>query len=840
MSRYQCPICGNQQEFGPEKAFGFCSRCGTKLALRRPTEETAPEPPVPLYTAPEPSILSPAGPVTPDSSVPLMTVLDDSALDDSAPDDSVPDVTAPDVPAPGAPAEEDFFVPKIAMTETWKLEHLKHLAAEPPEPEIPQIPLTETREIETQEEEVEEQVREARAGRRTGLITVLSVLAAVGLLAAAYFLWIQPAAAYRMSEKNHESGQYQEAIDGFRKLGNYRDSALQAELCWLDKAVAELRSGQLTESARSLAQVKNSGIDTSLYDAVAGSYLQKLLIQNSDYDNALAAVTQLPAGRIKDLDGSFEAAFRHTLDLREYEKAASAFAGFEPYLADPDLIRTMISSEQEALMDAGDYAHALEMSQQFAVVLADPEEDVTARFQTLMEEGQYFQAAALLETFEPQVGNRTYFEKEIEDKLLQLMKDGEDDAVIEMAYAFHDFRNLDMLITLKSSDYLAESAENKNWERTVQIMERYTAYNERLKSETELVLADLLAKEAYDDAEDLIAQLEGSQIEPKDWQIKLTERCIETEDWERAKRLLTVLDGYKGSEELSRELLCQQILKLWDEGKDEEAERLIEELGDTDARKDLLQEAQLRAARALIDKELPSPDEFKEAYTTLYSIRSHEGAAEELTRVLERWADVMLDNVDRRPYLEAMSGMGFVSTANRTHICAYMIEKTPAMAGCSDSGATWMMNDEWLPYNVYRFLEQVSDGTGETRSFIQYAMSMVKEDITFSLTDMWNLWELREDVRALCSSNDYLIFFLAGVWSSEDDSANLTVKRTNRVFSVEYRIPPTTAGEGIRAENFGLVSGAGRLCNIRILGFNTIELTNLADGRTWTLTRPWL
>ena len=688
MSRYQCPICGNQQEFGAEREFGFCSRCGTKLALRRPAppaeipEEKAPESPAPADPAPE--SFSPVSTVPP-----LMTVPDESAPDDPVPDVSVPDVSdrnipsqdipaqdAPDqdAPAQDAPAEEDFFVPKIVMTETGKLEHLKHLTEEPAEPEIPRIPLTETEEIETEEEEVEEQEEEARAGRRTGLITVLSVLAAVGLLAAAYFLWIQPAAAYRMSEKRHESGQYQEAIDGFRKLGNYRDSALQAELCWLDKAVAELESGQLAESARSLAQVKNSGIDTSLYDAMAGSQLQKLLIQNSDYDKALEAVTQLPAGRIKDLDGSFEAAFRHTLDLREYEKAASAFAGFEPYLADPNRIRTMISSEQEALMDAGDYAHALEMSQQFAAVLADPEEDVTARFQTLMEEGQYFQAAALLETFEPEVGNRTYFEKEIENKLLQLMQDGEDDAVIEMAYAFHDFRSLDMLITLKSSEFLTESAENKNWERTVQIMERYTAYNERLKSETELILADLLAKEAYDDAEALIAQLEGSQIEPKDWQIKLTERCIETEDWERAKRLLTVLDGYKGSEELSRELLCQQILKLWDEGKDEEAERLIEELGDTDARKDLLQEAQLRAARTLINKELPTPDEFKEAYTTLYSIRSHEGAAEELTRVLERWADVMLDNVDRRPYLEAMSGMGFVSTANRTHICAYMIE----------------------------------------------------------------------------------------------------------------------------------------------------------------------
>ncbi|MBO4838848.1 MAG: hypothetical protein J5493_05695 [Lachnospiraceae bacterium] len=836
MSRYQCPICGNQQEFGPEKAFGFCSRCGTKLMLRKPAapeelpEEKAPE--MPAGPAPEERENTvpetPAVPETPE--VPVTSPAPEGP--------AAPEPAAPESPAPEEPAEEDFVLPKIAMTETGKLEHLGHLEEEAPEPELPRIPLTETEEIVTEEEEEEEREEENRAGRRRGVITVLSVLAALGLLAAAYFLWIRPAADYRMCETRRQNGQYQEAIDGFRKLGTYRDSALQAELCWLDKAVAELQAGKLADSAASLAEVRNSAIDTSLYDAVAGSHLQKLLIQDHDYEKALDALAQLPEGRVKSLDASFEAAFRRSLDRREYEEAADALAGFEPYLVDPDRILAMLGDEEKTLMDAGDYAHALELSQQFAALLTDPKEDVTARFDSFMEESEYFRAAAMLEVFEPQIGNRTYYEKAIETKLLEMMEAQEDDAVIEMAYAFHDFRNLDVTVAVKSLEYLTESGKAKDWRRVTQILSHYTAYNDRLIPEVESIFTDLLDQEAYDDAEALIAQLDDDMINKKDWQYTMTERCLESQDWERAKRLLAELDGYRDSDQMAREVIYRQILQLWDEGRNEEADRLIEELGDSEESRAIVQEARLRAARALIDKELPTPEEFREAYSTLYSIRSHEGAPEELTRTLERWADVVLVNADRRPYLEAMSGMGFVSSANRIHICEYVVANTPALAGCRDNGVTWMMTDEWLPYNVYRFLELVSDGAGVTRSFTQYAMSMAKANISFSLTDLWNLWDLRADIRDLSRSNDYLIFFLAGAWTSADGSATLTVNRNNKVFVVDYRIPPTVAGDGIRAENFGLASYAGRLCNITIAGFNTIQLTNLADGRTWTLTRP--
>ncbi len=795
MSRYQCPICGNEQEFGPEKAYGFCQRCGTKLLLRRSAAEKTPE--------------------NDPAEEPLQFIPED-------------------------PAEEEQELPKIALTETGKLQHpdLRDPEQAEPEPGLPIIPLTETEEIESEDEREEEQEEESRSGRRTGLIIAACVLAAAGLLTAAYFLFIRPAASYRLSETNRQNGRYQEAIDGFKSLGNYRDSALMLEQTWLEKALWELQNGRLAESAASLSNVHDPAVDTSLYDAMAGSHLQKLLIQDYDYEKAQEALSQLPAGHVKGLDDAFETALRRTLDEKDYKKAVDAYAGIGPYLKDPDGVRTMIVEEQKTLMDAGDFAHALELSQQFAEVLADPKEDVTARFDSLLDEGQYFLAAAMLEVFEPEIGNRTYYEKAIETKLLDLMEKQEDEAVAEMAYAFHDFRNLDLTIAIKASDYLEECGEKKDWGRLAQILGRYSSYNEHLQDEADEIFTALLDQEAYDDAEALIAQLEDGQVNKKEWQYTLTERCMETQDWERAKRLLAGLEGYKDSDQMGRELIYRQILKLWDEGKNEEADRLIEELGDSQESREIVQEAQMRAARALIEKENPTPEDFREAYSTLYGIRSHEGAADERTNVLERWADMMLDNTDRRPYLEAMSSMGFVSTANRAHICAYLIEKTPALAGHSENGATWMMTDEWLPYNVYRFLEQVSDGAGVTRSFIQYAMSMAKENTAFSISDLWNLWNLREDVRALCRSNDYMIFFLSGVWTSADGAASLTVMRNNGVFVVEYNIPPTAAGAGIRAERFGLASGSGRLCDIEIVDFNTIRLTNSADGKTYTLTRP--
>ncbi len=871
MSRYQCPICGNQQDFGPEKEFGFCQRCGTKLSLRRTAApDSLPKKDVPPEKLPEENIMNDNGP---EGSVPDMqdaentapggSVAETPAAENAAPEGSVaetpaaenaaPEGSAPETPAaenaapeedasgtaaPEEADEEDFVLPKIAMTETGKLAHLSSLEAEEPETELPKIELTETEEIETEEELAEEQEAEARASRRSGLLTILSVVAALGVLAAAYFVWIRPAAAYRMNETRRQNGQYEEAIEGFRSLGSYKDSALQAELCWLDKAVAELQAGKLAESARSLAEVRNSAVDTKIYDAIAGSHLQKLLIQDHDYEKALDALKQLPEGRVRGLDDSFEAALRRTLDEHEYRTAAGAFADIEPYLSDPDRIRKMVGEEQKALMDAGDFARALELSQEFTALLVDPKEDVTARFDSFLEEGQYFPAAAMLEVFEPEIGNRTYYEKAIENKLLDLMDRGEDDAVIEMAYAFHEFRDLDLTIAIKASEHLEDSVKAKDWERAGQLLKRYTSYNERLTQEAESAFTKLLDDEAYDDAEALIAQLEEGPVNIKEWQYMLTEHCMESQDWERAKRLLAVLDGYKDSEQLGRELIYRQILKLWDEGRNEEADELIAQLGDSEESREIVQEAQMRAAAALVDKETPAPDEFLEAYSTLYAIRSHEGAPQALTRVLERWADMMLDNVDRRPYLEAMSGMGFVSSANRAHACEYLISRTPALAGHYDNGATWTMTDEWLPYNVYRFLELVSDGSGVTRSFTQFAMSMAKENITFSLSDLWNLWDLREDVRNLSISSDYLIFFLAGVWTSSDGSASITVTRNNGVFSVDYRVPPTAAAGGIRAESFGLSGAAGRLCGIVIQDFNTIQLTNSADGRTYTMTRP--
>ena len=426
----------------------------------------------------------------------------------------------------------------------------------------------------------------------------------------------------------------------------------------------------------------------------------------------------------------------------------------------------------------------------------------------------------------------------LEEKLDDLLQEAKDDKAVELCYAFEHYKDLYPLLQEKSSKLLADSAKKQDWSRLNTLLESFAPYNDKLSQEVEDLYATYLKEESFQKAEALWEHVDSPLFDKKAWEYDLAKALLQAEELDKAEIHFKALGDYKDSQDIVTEILYQQILKLWDEGKNEEAEELIKGLGSSQMAEEITKEAKLRSVIRTMEKELMEPEEFTNAYTTLHSIRTHKGAAEKLVELLEMWADVIMQSQDRRPYLEAMSGMGFISAKNRSHICQYVIEKTEPLAGRKKDGAAWTLKDKWVPYNVYRFLEQVSDDTGVTRAFIQYAMSIDKTEVELEVTDIWYLWDVREDVRELSSSNEYLVVFLSGVWKTADGKAVLEVTKKNKVNTVLYNVPPVKQDGKITASVFGLTGPKGRLCDIKIIDYNTIELTNVSDGKTYSMTRP--
>ena len=708
-----------------------------------------------------------------------------------------------------------------------------------PQPSQPSVLPAEPQMTEEQilEEALEEQ-EDKRSTLKAWLTGLLAAALILGAVACAVIFWIKPAAAYKLNMTRHENGQYLEAIEGFQALGDFRDSRHMVDVCRLDKALWELRVGRLADSALSLASIEDPNLDTSAYDTIAETRIQRALMGELDYDTALKDLSLLPKGRTGDVDSSFLYAFSQTLADKNYERAAWALDAFEPYISGRSKAETMVLEEMVTLMDSGRYQDAADLNLHFASLLADPEADVMARFEEFIAANEFFRAAALLDVFQDKVEDHQFFEDYLEEKLDDLLQEAKDDKAVELCYAFEHYKDLYPLLQEKSSKLLADSAKKQDWSRLNTLLESFAPYNDKLSQEVEDLYATYLKEESFQKAEALWEHVDSPLFDKKAWEYDLAKALLQAEELDKAEIHFKALGDYKDSQDIVTEILYQQILKLWDEGKNEEAEELIKGLGSSQMAEEITKEAKLRSVIRTMEKELMEPEEFTNAYTTLHSIRTHKGAAEKLVELLEMWADVIMQSQDRRPYLEAMSGMGFISAKNRSHICQYVIEKTEPLAGRKKDGAAWTLKDKWVPYNVYRFLEQVSDDTGVTRAFIQYAMSIDKTEVELEVTDIWYLWDVREDVRELSSSNEYLVVFLSGVWKTADGKAVLEVTKKNKVNTVLYNVPPVKQDGKITASVFGLTGPKGRLCDIKIIDYNTIELTNVSDGKTYSMTRP--
>ena len=127
--------------------------------------------------------------------------------------------------------------------------------------------------------------------------------------------------------------------------------------------------------------------------------------------------------------------------------------------------------------------------------------------------------------------------------------------------------------------------------------------------------------------------------------------------------------------------------------------------------------------------------------------------------------------------------------------------------------------------------------------FVSYLETGDTIDLPF-LDEIRLLWDIREDVRSLCTAGEPFMAFLTGTWGTgkKGENFSLTIKE-NGVFSLLYELPFDRKNGYLDALNggFSIVDENRkelvRICDIKILDFKTISVHNTKNDTTYTMTR---
>jgi len=165
-----------------------------------------------------------------------------------------------------------------------------------------------SRQMRNLESTIQENIRRAKAQEaklkkqrsRRKLKITLSILAAVLVIALGAFLVqnvVIPGITYGKAKTMVKNGQYEQAVQTFRSLGDFRDSSAQIHETWLQKAADFAAQG---EYAIALQVLEENGLPEMDYGdsrqrKLEYTYLQaKEFHEAGDYHNAIAGFEQLP------------------------------------------------------------------------------------------------------------------------------------------------------------------------------------------------------------------------------------------------------------------------------------------------------------------------------------------------------------------------------------------------------------------------------------------------------------------------------------------------------------------------------------------------------------------
>ena len=713
-------------------------------------------------------------------------------------------------------------------------------APENPESERPAEETEGTEELWTEDDKKEEP--EGRSGR--GLIfAILCAVLLLGLALGAYFVWIKPAFSYRAAVLKMQNRQYEEAIADFESLGAYSDSKKMKSRCLVEMAVESLGGGRLEDSAALFRQAEAGGEDFNYYVSAVSNYIKGFL-QSGNYDAAADALEKLPYEAIGDMGEGIEGLLSRMLEEGNYPVAAEAWDRLRPYEAHPDKVSALVNAKAASLLKEGDYRQAAGLFGCFPNIPASVDKEAKDAFDKLMQEENHADAADFYASLKPYLSNTDNFEKTVEEAFYDYLDGEKDTEALALCNAFIQSMDTGALLKEGILEKMSLCMEEENWERVSSL---FMSYYKRVEDMDEPLLEkaqSLIEDQKYEAITELLGNISAEDETVSELHYKIGVMLLDAKEYEQASAVFESLGDFEDSADMVKEVVYRQAAEAAEGGDNARAKELFRSIEDYSDAGEKWKSIQYQQGLALLEISPMSPENLTDAYKYFSELRSYEDSMDRVDEVLLRWADAVIQTGNQKAYLSALTAIGVVSAGSRAKITRYVLEKTPLMAGKNEDGNAWLSKDSWMQYNVRRFLELNGDNSDVCRSFIQYLLFLEGEIASLSQADAWNLWDVRADVKALCTSNNFLLFFLWGKWTQAGGSGTLEVVKTNSVYSVKYGLPMSASAGQIRVSRGGLTlydevgREITRLCDIKIIGIKTVELVNKADGRTYTLTRP--
>ena len=808
MIRLICPVCANPQDASEEKQFVFCKYCGTRMNVAEMAAASAAE------TLPE-----------------SMPAAESPAAKPAAPGEmaAVPETIGGAVPASEMPAEGSF-----APAADFTAAAAGFTAEESPKPK--------------------------KKGKGWLVAVILAVLL-LGGGAAAYFMLLKPSNDYKAAEELMAAGEYEEAIEAYEALGDYKDAPAKIDACLLQKALSELKNGKYSRAVSTVKKISDKELDLSAFRkeaeaAVAAAvgtaapadamktatdleaYIGNLeeavkdrftaLIGSEDNGSADAARELLDTFADKLSDTAFVSEtvsqrFTALIEKGSDSEAAGLLRTFGDQLSDKSLITETLGKKIGTLLEANDYDRASALLHSYSELNINAGEAVLKAFRDQLETGDFGKVAAILGEFSDQITDKTVYMEAGREKMEALLAEAKDDNVLDLYFTLDDLDEdaADAALSEIVTAAMEKSVEDMDTERIDSLLDHFDSYVAPLTKPAEDKLAEMIEADQLDEALTFIEKLDPQYF-------------------------------LHGLEDQKYDIACA----LMEKGKLVQASQIFSSLNDglhPDSR-EMVQECIYRILQNTVvsikNGKVYGPDDMATFYNLAHDLDGYKDANNYYNASFKLWILFLLTDAENSKAHAAK----FNETVNLTDeqkaelLNDLILTGTPDLVRYEDGKrilAPKDMMEALLSVMTVQYGDSEDDGAQAMIHYLAYLCDPEQEPLP-SLEEIQILWAIRPDIQSFCADGSPLFLFLTGNWitgSGDEDDPPVEMSRDESGhFHLSYDFEVGDLAGSMSAKNMGIsiMNGdeeVGRLCDITIVGFNAIELYNATDQTTYSLTR---
>ncbi len=502
-----------------------------------------------------------------------------------------------------------------------------------------------------------------------------------------------------------------------------------------------------------------------------------------------AAVALMEEGDYLGAIDAFEA-------LGDYKDAAAKIDECLVKKAGDELSRGKYSRAAKTLKDVSDKKAA--------------EEAVYSAFKTALEKADGADdVSAVLEELGSFITDEDRYEEAAETAMTMLLQGGNDRGAEDLYYALGKL-DADGILTACVGDELVRRLNAGEIDGAVALVNEFSGKVPGMTGRLAEKVGALITAGDPDGAFSLIRSLEGYGIDMVEEKYKVGKAFLEFGRYAEAAELFESISDYEDSADMAKEAKYQNLLVVFE-------------------RNDL------------------SPEEFADCYRQLRELDGYGDSDAYIMAVLEVWYNNIVYGDQPQAYADALVSAVSLSIEESDEFLDYIVTDTPELAGLNENGRVWYGNEEQLDairtvLDEYYYYSD-SDAMQGFRHFVTYMNSYEVTDLP-KIDEIWELWDLREDIRVFSSTAYPLLAFLVGSWSSGTEGETFTMTRKeDDHYSLHYDLPLASEGGYLGAMNFGLSivdenkEEVARICDIEIIDFDTIRIHNAEDDKDYTMTR---